>query len=90
MTCIRIKDGTPLYEQKRIEGVSYTYASPVAANDHIYMTDRSGTITVVRDGNDPVVVSVNDMGEGVDATPAPVGNELFIRGETTLFCVARD
>ena len=90
LTCIRIKDGTPLYEQKRIEGVSYTYASPVAANDHIYMTDRSGTITVIRDGNDPVVVSVNDMGEGVDATPAPVGNELFIRGETTLFCVARD
>ena len=54
------------------------------------MTDRSGTITVIRDGNDPVVVAVNDMGEGVDATPAPVGNELFIRGETTLFCVARD
>jgi hypothetical protein len=54
------------------------------------MTDRSGTITVIRDGNDPVIVAVNDMGEGVDATPAPVGNELFIRGETTLFCVAND
>ena len=54
------------------------------------MTDRSGTITVIHDGNDPVIVAVNDMGEGVDATPAPVGNELFIRGETTLFCVAND
>ena len=54
------------------------------------MTDRSGTITVIRDGSAPVIVAVNDMGEGVDATPAPVGNELFIRGENTLFCVAND
>ena len=90
LTCINIKDGTPLYEQKRIEGVSHTYASPIAANGHIYMTDRNGTITVIRDGNDPVVVAVNDMEEGVDATPAPVGDDLFIRGEATLFCISHN
>ena len=26
-------------------------------------------------------------GEGVDATPAPVGDALFVRGERHLFCV---
>jgi hypothetical protein len=54
------------------------------------MTDRNGTITVIRDGNDPVVVAVNDMEEGVDATPAPVGDDLFIRGEATLFCISHN
>ena len=87
---MRINDGTPLYQAERVEGVSYTYASPVAADGHIYMTDRNGTITVIRDGDAPVIIAVNDMKETVDATPAPVGKELFIRGENTLFCLAND
>ncbi len=79
-----------MYEQKRIEGVSHTYASPVAANGFIYMTDRAGTISVIRDGDKPAVIAVNEMGEGVDATPALIDKELFIRGETTLFCITED
>ena len=90
LTCMRINDGKPLYQAERVEGVSYTYASPVAADGHIYMTDRNGTITVIRDGDAPAIVAVNDMKETVDATPAPVGKELFIRGEGTLFCIADD
>ena len=90
LTCLNIHDGTPVYEQKRIEGVSHTYASPVAANGFIFMTDRGGTITVIRDGDEPVVISVNEMEEGVDATPALIDSELFIRGETTLFCITEN
>jgi hypothetical protein len=30
------------------------------------------------------------MGEGVDATPALIDKELFIRGETTLFCITEN
>ncbi len=29
----------------------------------------------------PLVVAENDVGEGVDATPAPAGDSLFVRGE---------
>ena len=90
LTCLNIHDGTPVYEQKRIEGVSHTYASPVAANSCIFMTDRGGTITVIRDGDEPTVIAVNEMEEGVDATPALIDNELFIRGETTLFCITKN
>ena len=90
LTCLDIHDGTPVYEQKRIEGVSHTYASPVAANSCIFMTDRGGTITVIRDGDEPTVIAVNEMEEGVDATPALIDNELFIRGETTLFCITKN
>jgi hypothetical protein len=54
------------------------------------MTDRAGTITVIRDGDKPAVIAVNEMGEGVDATPALIDKELFIRGETTLFCITEN
>jgi hypothetical protein len=68
--------------------VSRTYASPIAANGFVYLTDRNGTIVVIEDAPTLRVVATNEMGEGVDATPAAVGNELFIRGEKHLFCVS--
>ena len=87
LTCVDAASGRPHYERQRIPSVSRTYASPVAAGGHIYLTDRSGAITVIKDGPELSVVATNDMGEGVDATPAPVGQQLFIRGERHLFCL---
>jgi len=89
LTCVDARTGTPHFEAARIPGVGRTYASPVAAGGHVYLTDRGGTITVIRDASTLEVVATNDIGEGVDATPAPAGRELFIRGEGHLFCVAR-
>jgi hypothetical protein len=89
LTCIDARTGTPHYEAARIPGVGRTYASPVAAGGHVYLTDRGGTITVIRDAPTLEVVATNDIGEGVDATPAPAGRELFIRGAGHVFCVAR-
>jgi outer membrane protein assembly factor BamB len=42
---------------------------------------------VIKDAPGLEVIAENDMGEGVDATPAPVGDALFVRGERHLFCV---
>jgi outer membrane protein assembly factor BamB len=90
LTCVEAKTGKPLYSASRVPGVSRTYASPIAANGYVYLTDRGGTIVVIEDSPTLKVVATNDMGEGVDATPAAVGNELFIRGEKHLFCVAAE
>lgn len=89
LTCLDVNTGAPHYETARIPGVGRTYASPVAAGGHVYLTDRGGVITVIRDAPQVEVLATNDMGEGVDATPAPAGNDLFIRGEQHLFCVTR-
>ncbi len=88
LTCVEAASGNVVYATKRIPGVGRTYASPMAANGHIYLTDRSGAITVITAGADPQIVATNDMGEGVDATPAADGKDLFIRGERHLFCVS--
>jgi outer membrane protein assembly factor BamB len=90
LTCVDATTGEAFYETVRVPGVARTYASPVAAAGHVYLTDRSGRITVIEDGPRLKVVSENDVGEGVDATPAPVGDSLFVRGERHLFRFATE
>jgi hypothetical protein len=68
-------------------GTDTTYASPIAAGGYIYLTGRSGTTMVIQDSTKLEIVSKNSVGETVDATPAPVDNQLFIRGEKHLFCI---
>jgi outer membrane protein assembly factor BamB len=90
LTCLDVRSGEPHYETARIPGVGRTYASPVAAAGYVYLTDRSGRITVIEDGDAVRVVAENDVEEGVDATPAPAGDSLFVRGERHLFRFASE
>ncbi len=87
LTCLDAATGKPLFSASRIPGVNSTYASPIAAGGHVYLTGRSGTTTVIKDSDKLQIVSSNSVGETVDATPAPVDDELFIRGERHLFCI---
>jgi outer membrane protein assembly factor BamB len=86
LTCVDAKSGKTLFSASRVPGVSRTYASPVAAAGKIYLTDRGGAITVIEDSPTLKVLATNEVGEGVDATPALVGTQLFVRGEKHLFC----
>lgn len=88
LSCIEVATGKKLFGPERIPGVFSTYSSPVAAGGYIYLTDRSGATTVIKDSPSLEVVATNSLGEGVDATPAPVGNQLFIRGASHLFCIS--
>lgn len=87
LTCLDASTGKPHYTAARIPGISRTYASPMAAGGHVYLTGRSGTTVVIKDGKKLEIVATNSLDEGVDATPAPVDHELFIRGERHLFCI---
>ena len=87
LSCFDAVSGEPHYTTKRT-GLSVLYASPIAAGGHVYITDRDGKTVVLEDSNKFNVVAENSVGETVDATPAPVDNELFIRGEKHLFCIA--
>ena len=88
LTCVDAMTGKPHYEAVRVPGVSSTYASPIAAGGRVYLTDRSGTIVVIEDSNAFKVLATNSLGEGVDATPAIVGNEMFIRSAKHLYCIS--
>ncbi|QDU40480.1 outer membrane biogenesis protein BamB [Maioricimonas rarisocia] len=89
LSCVNASTGEPYFAATRISGLGDIYASPIAAGGHVYLTDRSGTTVVIRDAKQLEIVATNSVGETVDATPAPVDDELFIRGEKHLFCIAR-
>lgn len=88
LTCVDALTGKPHYEAVRIPGMNSTYASPVAAGGRVYLTDRSGKMVVISDSDDFKVLATNSLEEGIDATPAIVGNEMFIRSAKHLFCIA--
>ena len=88
LSCFDATTGRPIFTSQRIPGLDRIYASPLAAGGHVYLTGRSGTTTVIKDADSVQVVASNNVGETVDASLAPVDNELFIRGEQHLFCIA--
>ena len=87
LTCVDAKTGASIFSATRVPGIKTAYASPVAAGGHIYLTGRSGKTVVIKDSEKFEIVSNNSVGETVDATPAPAGVNLFIRGEKHLFCI---
>ena len=86
LSCVDAATGKPFYTASRIPGVDKTYASPIAAGGHVYLTDRKGVTVVIKDSDQLEIVSTNSVEETVDATPAAVDNQMFIRGEKHLFC----
>lgn len=75
------KTGKQIYQARASEPSPY-YASPVAANGHIYFAALdNGTITVIKGGADkPEVVAKNPpLGERVAATPAIADDTLYVR-----------
>ena len=66
------------------------YASPVAGDNRVYLTDLTGATLVLAHGNKPKILARNEIGEPVSASPALAGNELYLRGKRHLFCIAQD
>jgi outer membrane protein assembly factor BamB len=82
--------GNPAY-QERIAAAGRYYASPVAANGHIYFTSlENGIVTVLKAGSEkPVVIAQNpELGERCSATPAVADDTLYIRTAAHLYAFA--
>ena len=72
----------------RIHSMNEIYASPVAANGRIYITDRSGTTAVLSTDPAPKDFGVNRLNDRFSASAAIVGKRLILRGEKNLYCIA--
>ncbi|MCI0747123.1 MAG: PQQ-binding-like beta-propeller repeat protein, partial [Verrucomicrobia subdivision 3 bacterium] len=88
-SCYDAKSGQIRYEQERIGVDGGYYASPVAANGHIYYASTSGTICVTEAGDSLNVKARNVLGEPISATPAIAENQLYIRSERHLWAFGR-
>ena len=90
MSSLEAGTGRPVYGPERLPGVRSVYASPVVANDRVYVTSREGTTLVLRAGPDFEVLATNVLDDGFDASPAIVGGEIYLRGRQFLYCIAAD
>lgn len=88
ISCLNARTGEPVIDQKRVPGLGDSYASPVGAAGRIYWTGRDGTTVVIKHADELEVLATNELGEPVDASPAIVGNEIFIRSDKHLYCIS--
>jgi len=82
------KSGKLLVEGERLNGVSGVYASPVSAGGRVYIAGRNGTVSVLKDSAKLEVLATNELDEKFDCSPAVVGNQIFLRGKESLYCIA--
>jgi outer membrane protein assembly factor BamB len=87
LTILEAKTGKPLLDRERLPRVTDFYASPLAAHGRIYFVDRSGTTLVCKQGDKVEVLATNKLDDPIDASPAAVGRQLFLRSHTRLYCI---
>ncbi len=89
LSCFDATNGNRLFGPERLEGIQDAYASPVGADGHVYLAGRNGTTLVINNADKLEIVSTNKLDEGIDASPAIVGDEIFLRGKEHLFCISQ-
>ena len=72
---------------ERLDGVPGVYASPVAADGRIYIAGRDGTTVVLAAGPELKVLAANELDDRFDASPAVVGDILYLRGHDHLYAL---
>ena len=87
LNCLDVKTGKPIYELTRMPEMKSMYGSPVAVDNRIYFTSREGTTLVIRNSDKFEVLATNRLDEAIDASPAIVGNQIFLRGKKNLYCI---
>ena len=78
--------GRLLKEGRTREALGEYYASPVAADGKIFLTGGEGKITVLKASGEWEILSVNDLGEEVHATPALSEGRIYVRTRGVLYC----
>lgn len=63
------------------------WASPLLANDRIYTFSQEGKITVLQADETLKVLAVNQLDEGMNASPAVHGDRLILRTFGHVYCI---
>ncbi len=91
LSCYQTKTGKELWTEPYCRGEQLT-AAPFAAAGLAYFQTESGKTLVVKPGPQLKIVAENSLGrtgEMFRASPAPSKGQIFIRSNTTLYCIGR-
>jgi len=90
LSCFDAKTGKEHYSRERLDGIEGIYASPVAARDRVYIVARNGKTLVIKRAPELKILATNALEDSFAASPAIAGNELYLRGEKSLYCIAEE
>ena len=90
LSCFDAQTGETIFERKRLPGITNVYASPVGAAGRIYLIGRRGNAAVLKQSDEFEVLATNRLDDSFDASPALVGNQLFLRGAKYLYCIEEE
>lgn len=89
VSCYDAKTGKALYSKQRLDGINMIYASFVGVGDKVYVAGRNGTIAVLKNSDTFEILATNKLEDGFDATPAIVGDELYLKGRKNFYCIGK-
>jgi len=79
-------DTGEVIKQGRLSGApGAVFASPIAADGHLFFTTEAGAVVVVAPGGDLTVKAVNDLKEDTYATPAFADGRIYVRTTQALY-----
>ena len=86
--CFNVDDGTEIWGRNRLEPGTYS-ASPLLADGKLYAISEDGATTVIEAGDEFKILSVNKLNDYTLASPAAVGEQIFIRTSSYLYCLGK-
>jgi outer membrane protein assembly factor BamB len=87
LSAFEVRTGKAIYTGERTS-LTGIYASPVAANGHLYLCGLDGLVLVVKAGEQPQKVASIKLDERIAASPAITDNSLYIRTSKSLYAFA--
>jgi outer membrane protein assembly factor BamB len=88
ISCYQAATGKMIFQRKKLKDLGEMYASPVGVANRIYFIDRKGTAAVIKHAEQFEILAINSLNDRFSASPAIVGNELYLKGETYFYCIS--
>jgi outer membrane protein assembly factor BamB len=89
ISSFNLTTGEPYYHQVRLPKPYNFKASPVGANDKLYLASEEGDVIVLKLGEKFEVVTTNTLEDQVFiASPLVVDGHLFLRSHNWLYCIS--
>ena len=82
--------GKPYYEAVRLGVGGEYYATPLGVGDRVLVGSVKGTMFVLGTGDEMEIIARNEFEEGIMATPAVVGDTLYLRTTKRLYAIGEN
>jgi hypothetical protein len=86
LKCFELETGKPVYSH-RLEGLSTTWASPIADPEGRIFCISAGKSYIVQAGPEYKELAVNDLGDSNHPSPAAAQGKIFLVGMQNVYCI---